>query len=88
MGLHFQNFHFSREFSSGMNQKKVLNHLHPNRNLQEFVVNGKQTLFQLILDTFEVGCIIWTPVSFVFSKLCIGVDLYIKLKHSDPFYMY
>ena len=48
----------------------------------------KQTLFQLILDTFEVGCIIWTPVSFVFSKLCIGVDLYIKLKHSDPFYIY
>ena len=56
-----------------MNQKKVLNPLHPNRNFQEFVVNGKQTLFQLILDTFEVGYITWTPVSFVFSKLCIGV---------------
>ena len=30
-----------REFSSGTNQKNVY-HLHLNRNLLEFVVNGKQ----------------------------------------------
>ena len=41
MGLPFQNFRLSREFSSGTNQKNVY-HLHPNRNFREFVVNGKQ----------------------------------------------
>ena len=55
-GLPFQNFGVSQEFSTGTNQKNVY-HLHPNRNFQEFVVNGKQPLFQLIPDTFEVGCL-------------------------------
>ena len=41
MGLPFQNFRLSREFSSGTNQKNVY-YLHPNRNFREFVVNGKQ----------------------------------------------
>ena len=40
-GLPFQNFLFSRVFSSGTSQKNVY-HLHPNRNFLEFVVNGKQ----------------------------------------------
>ena len=43
-GLPFQNFHLSREFSSGTNQKFVY-HLHPNKNFREFVVNGKQPIF-------------------------------------------
>ena len=41
VGLPFQNFRLSGEFSSGTNQKNVY-HLRPNRNFREFVVNGKQ----------------------------------------------
>ena len=43
MGLPFQNFRLSREFSSGTNQENLY-HLHPNRNFREFVVNGKQPM--------------------------------------------
>ena len=43
MGLPFQNFRLSREFSIGTHQENVY-HLHPNRNFREFVVNGKQPL--------------------------------------------
>ena len=40
-GLPFQKFHFFRKFSSGMNRKVVF-HLHPNRNFRIFLVNGKR----------------------------------------------
>ena len=70
-GLPFQNFRLPREFSSGTNQKNVY-HLHPNRNLREFVVNGKQpkildsTLWIRIPGTgFLIPCqwILWIPDS-------------------------
>ena len=48
-GLPFQNFRFSREFSSGTNQK-IVYHLHPNQYFREFVVNGKQPLCSAVLS--------------------------------------
>ena len=50
-GLPFQNFLLSREFSSGMNQKNV-NHLHPNGNFREFLVNCKQPVKSKSLGVF------------------------------------
>ena len=40
-GLPFQKFHFFRKFSSGTN-RKIMFHLHPNRNFRNLLVNGKR----------------------------------------------
>ena len=61
-GLLFQNFCFSREFSSGMNKKKTVIAIYINRNFREFVVNGRQprflcfviVLFQAIIDQLSL----------------------------------
>ena len=43
MGLPFQEFRLFRKISSGTNQKVVF-HLQPDRNFQNFLVNGKRPL--------------------------------------------
>ena len=55
MGLPFQKFGLSREFSSGTNLK-IVYHLHPNWNFRKFVVNGKQPG---MLVVSHLGCLGW-----------------------------
>ena len=49
--LPFQEFRLLRKISSGTNQKVVF-HLHPKRNFQNFLVNGKRPGF--IVKKFHI----------------------------------
>ena len=71
-GLPFQNFRLSREFSSRTNRKNVY-HLHPNRNFQEFVVNGEQPMFGQMSMHFACR-IIFTVIVMPVIDFCYTVE--------------